>query len=124
LAVGLAGQLFSTLVRLYGLTEHGDRGCAIATAEELGGPLHDTAARLYPEGPTHCGLWERAGGYDADAPLGPTGRLRWQLALTAVIQGWRGAPGLEPLLEAMLTDYPKNEDLRLIATRLRERTRL
>ena len=72
------------------------------------------AAELYPGGPDDDGLWERAGGKDAD--LSPmtydlssrgAGRTRWQEAMRNVRNG-RG-PKASALLAAMMVDFPNNE---------------
>ena len=43
--------------------------------------LESLAAELYPGGPDDRGLWERAGGNDADLPTKRDGRTRWRQAM-------------------------------------------
>jgi len=117
------GQLFGIVERLRRLFGFSDGVRDLATVDELRDALHETAAIIYPEGPTDDALWERAGGQNADLPVAPTSRLRWGLALHAVMRGQRGAPRLDALLEAMMADYPNNDDLRVLAKGLQERNR-
>lgn len=65
------------------------------------------AAELYPGGPDDDGLWERAGGKDADLSSTGAGRTRWQKAMWNVRNG-RG-PKASALLAAMAEDFPNNE---------------
>ena len=65
------------------------------------------AAELYPGGPDDDGLWERAGGKDADLSSRGAGRTRWQEAMRNVRNG-RG-PKASALLAAMMVDFPNNE---------------
>ncbi|WP_194822198.1 effector-associated domain EAD1-containing protein [Micromonospora sp. S-DT3-3-22] len=115
------GQMFSTLERLRRLISFSEGVRDLATADELRDALHDTAARLYPGGPADNALWERTGGHDADLPDASTGRLRWGLALDAMMRGQHGAPPLNVLLDAMMSDYPNNPDLRVLIMGLQER---
>ena len=64
-------------------------------------------AELYPGGPDDYGLWERAGGKDADLSSKGAGRTRWQEAMRNVRNG-RG-PKASALLAAMMVDFPNNE---------------
>ena len=65
------------------------------------------AAELYPGGPDDDGLWERAGGKDADLSSKGSGRTRWQEAIRSV-RNCRG-PKASALLAAMMVDFPNNE---------------
>jgi hypothetical protein len=119
-AASQVGQLFSLVERLRRLIGFSDGIHDLATADEVRDALHDTAAHLYPEGPAENGVWEHAGGQNADLPEGSTGRHRWGLALDAVMRGQHGAPPLDALLDAMMIDYPNNPDLRVLAKGIRE----
>ena len=67
------------------------------------------AVELYPGGPDDDGLWERAGGKDADLSSRGSGRTRWQEAMRNVRNG-RG-PKASALLAAMMVDFPNNEQI-------------
>ena len=75
--------------------------------------FEDLATELYPAGPDDEGLWERAGGYDADLSPSANGRMRWRKALRKVRKG-RG-PTPSALLAAMMEDFPNNERLPRLA---------
>ena len=78
--------------------------------------LESLAVELYPGGPDDNGLWERAGGSDADLPSKDNGRMRWRKAMRDMRHGRQPAPCA--LLAAMVEDYPNNERLRQL-TRIR-----
>lgn len=84
------------------------------TPEEKWIAFADLAAELYPTGPDHDGLWERAGGQNADLEAAGNGRLRWRQALARTRHG--GGCQLEALLREMLNDYPGNAELRHIGS--------
>ena len=65
------------------------------------------AAELYPGGPDDQGLWERAGGDDADLSSGGDGRTRWRIAVRNIRNGKGSTPSA--LLAAMMEDFPRNE---------------
>ena len=67
------------------------------------------AAKLYPHGPDENGLWERAGGDDADLSTGSDGRTRWQDALRKIRYGQGPTPST--LLAKMKEDFPNNEHI-------------
>ena len=69
--------------------------------------FQELAAELYPGGPDDDGLWERAGGEDADLFAGRDGRTRWRDALRKVRYG--KGPTSSALLARMLEDFPNNE---------------
>ncbi|WFF97503.1 effector-associated domain EAD1-containing protein [Aeromonas caviae] len=79
--------------------------------------LEELAVNLYPNGPDDSGLWDRAGGQDADLKSYASGRTRWHDAISKLRRG-RG-PRVGRLLEAMRIDYPSNDQLRaLLASRM------
>ena len=65
------------------------------------------AAELYPGGPDEDGLWERAGGDEADLSTGKNGRTRWRNALRKMRNGKGPTPS--SLLAKMKNDFPNNE---------------
>ena len=69
--------------------------------------FQELAAELYPGGPDDDGLWERAGGDDADLISGRDGRTRWRDALRKVRYGKGPTPSA--LLARMMEDFPHNE---------------
>ena len=71
--------------------------------------FEEVAAELYPAGPDDEGLWERAGGNDADLSSSGNGRIRWRKALWKVRKG--KGPTLSVLLTTMREDFPNNERL-------------
>lgn len=90
---------------LYGLSQ--------VTPTEKWDSLVDLASQLYPFGPDQNGLWERAGGEDADLGWGGNGRSRWREALGQIRRG--GRPRIEKLLREMQKDYEANTELRYLA---------
>ncbi|MCA6115200.1 hypothetical protein J6524_09850 [Bradyrhizobium sp. WSM 1738] len=76
--------------------------------------LEHLSADLYPSGPDDEGVWERAGGYNADLPWGSSGRSRWRDALAQIRRGGKG-PKIGSLLREMQRDFPGNSSLRLLA---------
>ena len=84
------------------------------TPTEKWDALVDVAAELYPTGPDHDGLWERAGGRGADLGRGGNGRSRWREALVRIRNG--GVPKIGSLLGEMRRDYSGNNQLRYLAT--------
>ena len=76
--------------------------------------FQDLAAELYPGGPDDEGLWERAGGDDADLSTGRAGRTRWRNALRKTRNG-RG-PTPSALLAKMMEDFPHNERIPHLAS--------
>ena len=69
--------------------------------------FQDLAAELYPGGPDEDGLWERAGGEDADLSTRGNGRTRWRNAIRKVRNGKGPTPSA--LLSRMKEDFPHNE---------------
>jgi Effector-associated domain 1 len=89
-------------------------GLSSLTATEKWESFEGLAADLYTTGPDHDGLWERAGGSDADLPRNGSGRSRWHETLSKM---WHGGGHLraDQLLREMQKDYPMNEQLRFLA---------
>ena len=71
--------------------------------------LESLATELYPGGPDDQGLWERAGGKDADLPSKSDGRTRWGKAMRDMRNGRGPAPSA--LLADMKEDFPNNEQI-------------
>ena len=69
--------------------------------------FQELATELYPGGPDDSGLWERAGGDDADLSNRRDGRTRWRKAVRNIRNG-RG-PSPSALLAEMKKDFPNNE---------------
>ena len=76
--------------------------------------FQELAAELYPGGPDEDGLWERAGGDDADLSTGRNGRTRWRNALRKMRKG-KGPPP-SALLARMMEDFPNNERILHLAS--------
>lgn len=110
-AANACDNLLSTLERLSLWFVVGKSG---ATEPDLRDGLLEVAVRLYSSGPLERNIWERAGGDEADLVDKSTGRERWRVAIRAAMSGERGAPPLCELLDAMLEDYPKQQDLQTI----------
>ncbi len=89
----------------WGLTE--------VTPSEKWELLVEIAAKLYPRGPDQDGLWERAGGHNADLDWAGNGRSRWRDAFKLVRGG--KDPAVEELLREMLSDYGGNPQLRFLS---------
>lgn len=113
--VSRVAGLFSTLEKLRRWAGMSDGVRGVVTRGELRDALHDLAALLYSAGPTDRGLWERAGGHNADCPDAATARHRWGLALAAIAEEHKGAPTLDNLLGVMTEEYPHNRDLQHLA---------
>jgi hypothetical protein len=71
--------------------------------------LESLAADLYPGGPDDEGLWERAGGKNADLRRTGSGRARWREGIRYMRQGKLPAPSA--LLTSMIGDFPNNQRL-------------
>ena len=76
--------------------------------------FQELAAELYPGGPDEDGLWERAGGDNADLSTGRNGRTRWRNALGKMRKG-KGPPP-SALLARMMEDFPNNERIPYLAS--------
>lgn len=71
--------------------------------------LESLAAELYPGGPDDHGLWERAGGNDADLASKGDGLTRWRRAIRDIRNG--KDPAASALLASMQEEYPNNVQL-------------
>ena len=76
--------------------------------------FQELAAELYSGGPDNDGLWERAGGDDADLSTGGNGRARWRNALRKMRNGKGPTPSA--LLARMMEDFPHNERIPHLAS--------
>ena len=85
-------------------------GLSSASQTDMWMVLEELAADLYPNGPDDAGLWERAGGRDADLESFGTGRNRWRAAIGQLRRG-RG-PRVSSLLEEMRRDFYSNDQIR------------
>lgn len=69
-------------------------------------------AQLYPSGPGHNEIWSRAGGDpSALSPVG-NGQAAWHAALRLIHNGGGGNITIGALLDAALSDFPGNSQLR------------
>jgi hypothetical protein len=75
--------------------------------------LEDLTADLYPTGPDHNELWDRAGGRQADLQSNGNGRTRWHNAIGQIRHG--KGPHAARLLEEMSREHPRNDQLRRLA---------
>ncbi|MGM4881646.1 GAP1-N1 domain-containing protein [Rhizobium leguminosarum] len=71
------------------------------------------AADLYPSGPDHESLWERAGGRGSDLSQSGTGIWRWREAVRSIQRG--KPPSINRLIWEMRRDYEANGQLRILA---------
>ena len=71
--------------------------------------FENLATELYPRGPNEEGIWERAGGKNADLSLQENGRSQWR----KVLGKSRHGKGVRPIaiLKAMQRDFPHNEQV-------------
>lgn len=65
---------------------------------------------LYPLGPLHDRIWQRAGGDLSRLEISGTGASQWHGAIRAVLLGGGGLT-LATLLDAAAADYPLNETI-------------
>src|SRR5690606_37530643 len=73
----------------------------------------ELAAELYPSGPDHNSLWERAGGKDSDLTHHGSGVGRWRDAVRAIQNGKK--PPFSKLMQEMRRDFGANPKLRIMA---------
>lgn len=73
----------------------------------------ELAAELYPSGPDHNSLWERAGGKDSDLTHHGSGVGRWRDAVRAIQNGKK--PPVSKLMQEMRRDFGANPKLRIMA---------
>ena len=71
------------------------------------------AVKLYPDGPDQDELWERAGGRNSDLDKQGTGSAKWTAALRKMFNGQDPEP--DKLLNVMLEDFPRNDQLSFLA---------
>jgi len=71
------------------------------------------ASELYPGGPDHNSLWERAGGRDSDLVHHGSGIARWRAALKEIQHG--KPPRIAQLVREMRNDFEGNSKLPLLA---------
>ncbi|OLT11205.1 hypothetical protein BJF79_04820 [Actinomadura sp. CNU-125] len=88
-------------------------GLSTISADEKWASLEILAANLYPTGPGHNGLWERAGGRDSDLMWSMNGQGQWRHSLARIRLGSR-SPSIGSLLRQMCDDFPGNSDLKLL----------
>ncbi len=75
--------------------------------------LEIVLCQLYPTGPGHNEVWSRAGGDESTLTFSGNGRAGWHVALRALSQGGGGQDiSFHSLLEAALSDFPNNPDLK------------
>jgi len=104
--LGICRSMVSTLAR-WAL------GVSPVSLDEKWAIWEDVACELYPTGPDSDGLWDRAGGRQAELPTHGTGRARWHDAIGQIRRGKR--PPAAALIGEMARDYPLNEELRRLA---------
>ncbi len=80
------------------------------TDEEWWNALTNRAIVLFPKGPHQNGIWEAAGGDNADLNYNLTGKEMWKQAIHKVRYG--GKPNAKKILEEMLHEYPFNDLLK------------
>ncbi|WP_409347482.1 GAP1-N1 domain-containing protein [Mycobacteroides immunogenum] len=111
-----AAQRASSLLGLWDRINFFTRGGGSVPPSVSRSDLHtgieETAVALYPDGPKTDGIWQRAGGDEADVVAASTGRLAWGHAIQAVIHGRRGAPTAHNLVDQMVNDFPNNPRLK------------
>lgn len=87
-------------------------GISPATEAEKWESFVDLAAELYPSGPDHNGLWERAGGKDSDLTHHGSGIGRWHGAVRIIQNGKK--PKISKLVHEMHKDFGANQKLATI----------
>nr|WP_246698647.1 MULTISPECIES: effector-associated domain EAD1-containing protein [unclassified Rhizobium] len=83
------------------------------TADEKWTVFEELAADLYPSGPDHNELWDRAGGRNWDLQTFGNGRSRWRDAISQIRRG--KGPRSSRLLSEMKRDFPLNDQVRYLA---------
>jgi hypothetical protein len=101
-------------ISLLGLFTRWSLNLSSLTSTEKWDSFEAVAADLYPSGPDHNELWERAGGSDADLPRNGNGRSRWHDTLGQMRRGGRRLK-VDRLLREMQKDYPLNRELPFFA---------
>jgi len=87
---------------------------------DLWSALEKLGLHLYPYGPGADDLWQRAGGEVSDLRRFSTGREAWSTVIAQARVG-RYQVTLGSLTNAMLEDFPYNDDLKMIARLINER---
>lgn len=75
--------------------------------------LEDLVADLYPTGPDHNEVWNRAGGRNADLQTFGSGQSRWRDAVAQIRRGKGPRPAR--LLDEIKRDFPLNDQVRYLA---------
>lgn len=114
-AAAFAFELLSLRSRLQPLERTYDEGAT---------ELLEVAARLLPGGPTERAVWDRAGGDVSRLPLvDGGGRDRWRAALRELSLGGGGSEiSMLSLVDVMIEDFPRSEELRKIRRVVRDAT--
>lgn len=76
--------------------------------------FNEIACRLYSSGPKDNKIWLDAGGEEYDLLATGTGKEMWKDALNKLKNNGCENITVEKLLKAMLKDYKKNEDLKML----------
>jgi adenosylhomocysteine nucleosidase len=77
--------------------------------------LESLAIVLYPVGPTHQGIWSRAGGDLSTLELMQSGKSAWHGAIAQLRNGGGGKEiTFMSLIAGMLEDFPNNKELQKI----------
>lgn len=76
--------------------------------------LFEVLSNLYPKGPMDRGLWERSGGSEANLSNNDTGLEQWRKALKLIESGGADQPTINSLLNCMVEDFPRNDQLQTI----------
>ncbi len=84
--------------------------------KECWNALEEKATKLFPSGPDHNGIWEQAGGDNADLIHSATGKKRWHEAIRLIKNG--GNPDVKSLIKEMLLEYPRDSELKMLKTNL------
>ncbi|MGM5034949.1 effector-associated domain EAD1-containing protein [Tardiphaga sp. 803_E3_N1_3] len=98
---------------LMGIVDRIWLGISPVTDTEKREALIELAGELYPTGPDHDGLWERAGGKNSDLTHHGSGIGRWRDALRAIQNGKK--PPISKLIQQMRNDFGANPKLRAMA---------
>lgn len=80
--------------------------------EQLFDLLTEASCELYPTGPSHSAIWERAGGDGSTLDLNGTGQMQWHAAIRKIRYG--GRMRAKDLVTAMIEDFPLNARLQYL----------
>jgi hypothetical protein len=90
------------------------------SANDFWAALNELVVDLYQWGPDEKDIWSRAGGEYSSVRSG-NGKEKWRDALNDLRRGGGGKKiSVERLLDKMLADYPRNDNLKLIRESYRE----